>query len=206
MKFEVINEIRIPIPESYKDAFQLIQSDFVRIGKDSDSILRMFLFTLIEPSAAFLFWFRLSAYKKGMFLLICKLIYRHYKFKYGLMIPSCTKVGYGLYIGHPFGILVSYTAVIGNNCNLSQFTNIGTNKGAAAIIGDNVYIGPSVCLVENVKIGNNVTIGAGAVVTRDIPENATAAGVPARVLSYNNPGQFIKNRFDTRKHSTPDKK
>jgi serine O-acetyltransferase len=78
---------------------------------------------------------------------------------------------------------------------LSQFTTIGSNHDNAANIGDNVYIGPSVCIVENVTIGNNVTIGAGAVVTKDIPENATVAGVPARILNYNNPGRYINNKW-----------
>lgn len=105
------------------------------------------------------------------------------------------KIGYGLYIGHDGPIIVNSTAVIGNNVNLSQFTTIGLNHGSAAVIGDNTYIGPNVCLVENVKIGNNVTIGAGSVVTKDIPDNATAAGNYAKVLNYNNPGRYIKNRW-----------
>ena len=70
-----------------------------------------------------------------------------------------------------------------------------SNKGTPAVIGDNVYIGPNVCIVENVRVGNNVTIGAGAVVTKDIPDNATTVGVPAKVLHYNNPGKYIKNPF-----------
>ena len=109
-----------------------------------------------------------------------------------LVIPWRTKIGYGLYIG----VIISSTAIIGNNCNLSQFTTIGSNKGKAAIIGDNVYIGPSCCIVENVHIGNNVTIGAGSIVTKDIPDNDTAAGNYARVLNYNDPARFIGNRFE----------
>ena len=44
-------------------------------------------------------------------------------------------------------------------------------------------------------IGNNSTIGAGAVITRDIPENATVAGVPAKVLNYDNPGRYVGFRY-----------
>lgn len=51
------------------------------------------------------------------------------------------------------------------------------------MIGDNVYIGPSVCIVENVSIGNNATTGAGTVVVKDVPANMTVAGVPAEVIS-----------------------
>lgn len=98
-------------------------------------------------------------------------------------IPRGTKIGNGLYIGHEGPVVVNKTTEIGNNCNLSQFITIGSNDGLAAVIGDNVYIGPSTCIVENVHIGNNVTIGAGSVVTKDIPDDATAAGSYAKYLT-----------------------
>lgn len=112
-----------------------------------------------------------------------------------IVLSRRTKVGYGLYIGHGGPIVISHTAVIGNNVNLSQFTTIGSNHGKAAAIGDNVYIGPNVCIVEDVTIGNNVTIGAGSIVTKSIPDNATAVGNYAKVVNYNQPGRFIKNKW-----------
>ena len=81
-----------------------------------------------------------------------------------------------MYIGHGGPIIINPTTIIGNNCNLSQFTTIGSNEGHAAKIGDNTYIGPNVCIVEAVTIGNNVTIGAGSVVTKDIQDNSTSVG------------------------------
>ena len=113
-----------------------------------------------------------------------------------IQLPRETKIGYGLYIGHGGPIVVNKTAEIGNNCNLSLFTTIGTNEGKAATIGDNTYIGPNVCIVEDVTIGNNVTIGAGSVVTKDIPDNATAVGNHARVINYDNPGRFVNRRWN----------
>lgn len=110
-------------------------------------------------------------------------------------LPVQTKVGYGLYIGHCGPVVVNPTAVIGNNVNLSQFTTIGSNHGKAAVIGDNVYIGPCVCVVEDIRIGDNVTIGAGSVVTKSIPDNATAVGNYAKVINYDNPGRYILNRW-----------
>ena len=56
-----------------------------------------------------------------------------------------------------------------------------------------MYIGPNVSVVEGVTIGNNVTVGAGSVVVKDLEENATAAGNYAKVLNYNNPGRYINN-------------
>ena len=119
-----------------------------------------------------------------------------------ISLPRQTKVGYGLYIGHGGPIIINPTAVIGNNVNLSQFTTIGSNRGKAAVIGDNVYVGPSVCIVGSVEIGDNVTIGAGSIVTKSIPDNATAAGNYAKVIHYNNPGQYVNNRWIVQKRSS----
>ncbi len=107
------------------------------------------------------------------------------------------KIGYGLYIGHNGPVVISSEAKLGNNVNLSQFTTIGANDGSAATIGNNVYIGPGVSIVEDVIIGDNVTIGAGSVVTKNIPDNATAVGNYAKVINYNNPGRYINNKWET---------
>lgn len=121
--------------------------------------------------------------------------------KYQLQIPLEADIGYGLYIAHGGPVIMNPTTKIGNNCNLSQYTTIGSNHNHAAEIGDNVYIGPNVCIIENVKIGNNVTIGAGSIVTKDIPENATVAGNYAKILNYNYPGRYVSNRWDVTSHT-----
>jgi serine O-acetyltransferase len=151
---------------------------------------------LINEAFKYLFWFRLSSARNILIRTIGRILHRYYAAKLGIWIPPTTKIGPGLYLGHPIGIVINSTAVIGCNCNLSQFTTIGSNDGKAAVIGDNVYIGPSVCLVENITIGNNVTIGAGAVVVKDVPPNATVAGCPAKVLSFNNPGRYINKKWN----------
>ena len=110
-------------------------------------------------------------------------------------ISKNTNIGYGLYIGHNGPVIVSDTAILGNNVNLSQFVTIGSNKGAAAVIGDDVYIGPNVCIVENVNIGSHTTIGAGSVVVKNVPDGVTVAGNPARIISTKNHDEFINNKF-----------
>lgn len=79
------------------------------------------------------------------------------------------------------------------SCGGRKVTTIGSHT-TAAHIGDNVYIGPGVSVVGNINIGDNVTIGAGSVVTKDIPDNATAVGNYAKVINFNNPGRFVNNR------------
>lgn len=99
-----------------------------------------------------------------------------------MQISPNAKIGKGFYIYHGVGIIISGTASIGENCSISQFTTIGNLKGKAATIGDNVYIGPGVSIVEDVRIGSNVKIGAGAIVVNDVPDNATSVGNPNRII------------------------
>ncbi len=54
---------------------------------------------------------------------------------------------------------------------------------------------PNVCIIDHVKIGDNATIGAGSVVTKDIPDNATAVGNYAKVIHYNNAGNSVNKRW-----------
>lgn len=96
--------------------------------------------------------------------------------------------------GHNGPVVINHAAILGNNVNLSQFTTIEAIDGDAAVIGDNVYIGPACCLIENDHIGDNVTIGAGSVVTKEIPANATAVGNYAKVVNFYNPGRYVRNR------------
>lgn len=77
-----------------------------------------------------------------------------------------------------------------------QFSTIGSLVNNAAQIGDNIYIGPSVCIVENVSIGDNATIGAGSVVVKDVPMDSTVAGNPAKIISMKTPGRFVWKRWD----------
>lgn len=135
-------------------------------------------------------------HSKGLLKLFGLFLWSLNKTRKVIQLPRTTQVGYGLYIGHGGPIVVNPTTIIGDNCNLSQFTTIGSNEGHAASIGNNTYIGPNVCVVENVKIGSNVSIGAGSVVTKDIPNNATAAGNYAKVLNFENPGRYINNKWD----------
>lgn len=200
MIFETINETGsvIPRPQNYKDSIELIRSDYYRYKGETANFLKMWIYSLVTSHFGFCFWFRLSMVKSPLRFFFY-FMYRMYYLRYGIHITPETKVGYGLYLSHGFGIIVNPTSIIGNNCNLSQFTTIGGHTEKTAIIGDNVYIGPSVCVVNDVIIGNNATIGAGAVVTHNIPQNATAAGVPAKVISYNNEGKFVNKRWKIQK-------
>lgn len=134
------------------------------------------------------------------------ILYPYYKLKknraglrFGFDIYEKTEIGKGLHIAH-FGTLVVHAdAVLGDNVSLSHGVTIGqTVKNGVArtpVIGNNVYIAPGAKVIGGIKVGNNVAIGANAVVTHDVPDNAVVAGVPARILGYEGAGDYVINPY-----------
>ena len=103
----------------------------------------------------------------------------------GVAIRPSTEIGPGLYIGH-IGLIRFHPDVkAGKNLSVGPGTILGERgmgKKGAPILGDNVYIGVGAKLLGGIKIGNNVKIGANAVVLEDVPDNSTVVGIPARVM------------------------
>lgn len=141
------------------------------------------------PGFKYSFWLRLSSYfltKNKVIYKLVRIILMHYSIKFGIEISPRTKVGRGLAIFHFGGIVINGSAVIGNNLNIRQGVTIGNTDEGVPIIGDNVYIGVGGKVIGNVKVGNNVKIGANAVVLKDVPNDCSAVGVPARNIQSRN--------------------
>lgn len=180
---------------NYKQCKEYIRSDYNRVYHKHDASMSKMLFSTIwDVGFQFMFWWRLS-HLSGFRALLPRLFSRIIGTIHHIEIEKGTDIGYGFWLVHGGPVVINSSAKIGNNCNICQFTTIGSLCQNAAHIGDNVYIGPAVCIVEGVKIGSNVTIGAGSVVVKDVPENATAAGNPAKVISWKEPGRFIWGRW-----------
>lgn len=99
----------------------------------------------------------------------------------GFSIPI-NSIGPGLCFPHYGTIVITQNCTIGKNCRIHPGVGVGTYHGAP-VIGDNVYIGPGAKIFGNLKIGNNVSIGANSVVTKDFEDNVSIAGVPASIIS-----------------------
>lgn len=114
----------------------------------------------------------------------------NYGLKLGFSVPL-NVFGAGLCLCHAGTIVINPHTRAGVNCRIHAGVNIGNSSQLGEnwvpdnvpTIGDNVYIGPGAKLFGKIHIGDNVAIGANAVVNKDVPSNVTVAGVPAKIIS-----------------------
>lgn len=186
--------------KNFKEYKEFIKSDLYRYW--AGTTIKIFIKSYVKvPGFRYMFWLRTASYfwpRNKVIGVISIIIWRRLSFKFGIQIPFRTNIAKGFYIGHFSCIVVSPDAIIGKNVNISQGVTIGkTTRGknaGAAIISDEVYIGPGAKIVGAVKIGKNVAIGANAVVTRDVPDNAVVGGVPAKIISMDGAEGYINNK------------
>lgn len=101
------------------------------------------------------------------------------------LVIDTREIGPGLVIQHGIGTFISAKR-IGRNCLIRHQVTIGyTNDTDSPILGDNVTIGCGAKILGNVRVGNNVKVGANAVVVKDVPDDCTVVGVPACIVRRN---------------------
>jgi serine O-acetyltransferase len=114
------------------------------------------------------------------------LIQQFLRFGFCCFIPYKTEIGRrNIHFGHNgLGVVLDYRCVIGENVRIDQQVTIGIrwDETVAPIIGNNVRIGAGAKVLGSIRVGNNSRIGANAVVLADVPDGATAVGVPARII------------------------
>ena len=120
---------------------------------------------------------------------IARWISQRSRHKTGIEIHPAAKIGKGLFIDHGMGVVIGETAVIGDNCTIYQNVTLGgTGKDTGKrhpTLGNNVLVGSGAKVLGPFKVGDNARIAAGAVVLSEVPANATAVGVPARIVKLN---------------------
>jgi serine O-acetyltransferase len=107
---------------------------------------------------------------------------------FGIEIGLRCEIGEGLYLPHTVGTVIGANK-IGRNVIIFQGVTIGAKEldlgyhpERRPSVGNNVTIGSGAKILGGIEIGNNVTIGANAVVTKSLPDNVIAAGIPARII------------------------
>jgi len=104
----------------------------------------------------------------------------------GIEIHPGAVIGKGLFIDHGMGVVIGETCEIGDNVTIYQGVTLGgTGKDTGKrhpTIGNNVLIGTGAKIIGPFTVGDNSRIGAGSVVLREVPENCTVVGIPARIV------------------------
>lgn len=120
-----------------------------------------------------------------MYYFLVRIILKHYSYKFSFDISYPAQILPGFAISHYGYIVIQASTQIGSNCFVRPGVIMGKKsiyEGGSQIIGDNVEFGAGAKCIGNIRVGNDVTIGANAVVTHDIPDNCVIAGVPARII------------------------
>lgn len=182
---------------------QILRQDFLRYGiRKPVSFFLILKLLLIHcaPGVKFCIAFRYCQHyrrKNRVFFYFFYRLLRRIKYKYGFDISYRTTIGPGFYIGHFGGVVIHGDTVIGSNCNISQGITIGilTRGKNAGIptIGDRVFIGPGALVLGGITIGNDVLIGANAVINFDVADESVVAAPASSVISQKGSGDYILN-------------
>ena len=157
---------------------------------------------LTYPGVKAVFFHQISNffYKAG-FDLIARIISQTVRFFTGIEIHPGAKLGKNLFIDHGMGVVIGETSEVGDNVTIYHAVTLGGSSPSIdsekqrhekrhPTIGRDVVIGSGAQIIGPVKVGNNSRIAANAVVVKDVPENATMVGIPAKAVKLDNKGNF----------------
>ena len=157
---------------------------------------------LTYPGVKAVFFHQISNffYKAG-FDLIARIISQIIRFFTGIEIHPGAKIGKNLFIDHGMGVVIGETSEVGDNVTIYHNVTLGgispsidserqRHEKRHPTIGNDVVIGSGAQIIGPIKVGNNSRIAANAVVVKDVPENATMVGIPARAVKLENKGSF----------------
>ncbi len=135
------------------------------------------------------------------FDLIARIVSQTIRFFTGIEIHPGAKIGKNLFIDHGMGVVIGETSEIGDNVTIYHAVTLGGSSPSIdserqrhekrhPTIGNDVVIGSGAQIIGPVVIGNGARIAANAVVVKDVPENATMVGIPAKAVKLENKGNF----------------
>lgn len=154
--------------------------------KRKDPAIKKNIEVLLYPSFKAVTYYRIAHYlymKKHFFLARC--LSEKAKKRTGIEIHPGAVIGKDFFIDHGTGVVIGETTIIGDNVMLYHGVTLGgitNNKGKRhPTIEDNVVIGCGAKVLGDITIGKNSKIGANSVVLKDVKENVTVTGIPAKI-------------------------
>ena len=147
---------------------------------------------LTYPGAKAIFFHKIANFFAiAKFQLIARIVSQFSRFLTGIEIHPKANIGKNLFIDHGMGVVIGETSDIGNNVTIYHMATLGgispsvnsneqRNIKRHPTLKDNVVVGSGAQILGPVTVGKNAKIGANAVVTKDVPENAVMVGIPAK--------------------------
>ena len=147
---------------------------------------------LTYPGVKAVFFHRIANFLSiAKFDLLARIISQLSRFLTGIEIHPKAKIGKKLFIDHGMGVVIGETSEIGNNVTIYHMVTLGgispsiksneqRNVKRHPTLKDNVVVGSGAQVLGPIEIGKNAKIGANAVVTKNVPENAIMVGIPAK--------------------------
>ena len=180
-----------------------LMKDYLESIKNRDPAAKTILSIILTyPGVKAVFFHLISNffYKAG-FDLIARIISQTVRFFTGIEIHPGAKIGKNLFIDHGMGVVIGETSEIGDNVTIYHAVTLGGSSPSIdserqrhekrhPTIGNDVVIGSGAQIIGPIKVGNNSRIAANAVVVKDVPENATMVGIPAKAVKLDNKGSF----------------
>ncbi|MEO8099697.1 MAG: serine acetyltransferase [Acidobacteriota bacterium] len=99
------------------------------------------------------------------------------------IIGRGAEFGPGFVLIHSQGVVINGSVRAGRDIKIEHQVTIGADRGQSPILGDDIFIGAGAKILGAIRVGSGVRVGANAVVIKDVPDNVTAVGVPARYLA-----------------------
>ena len=128
------------------------------------------------------------------------------RFLTGIEIHPGAKIGHDVFIDHGMGVVIGETAEVGDGSTIYQGVTLGGTSlkhvKRHPTLGKNVTVGSNASVIGAILLGDNVKVGSGSVVVRDVPANATVVGIPARVVAQD--GKPIRAVPDRPQEELPD--
>ena len=149
---------------------------------------RAFLKVLLSDGTSAVVFYRLNQFFQRIYLgAIGCLFLELNKLLNGCVIGRKAEFGAGFVIMHPYGVVINSEVKGGENIVIESGVVIGAAKNGlpvkAPILGNNIFIGSGAKVLGGIRVGNNVKIGANAVVVKDVPDNVTVVGIPAKEIA-----------------------
>ncbi len=120
---------------------------------------------------------------------LAKMIWRIIQLLFSCYIPPTVVLEKGVNIAHGVGIVIHQDVVVGAGTKIYQNVTIGAGRKIRGRycpkIGKNCLLGSGCCILGGINLGDNVKVGANAVVVRDVPNGCTVVGVPAKIVKNN---------------------